>query len=361
MDRPLARRLATSLASVTRRRLRGRRLTFLPDLFIDHFVRFKSWASAVPRLREIHDRGGGGYPGGEQRIAVGGNAANVALALARLGADVHLIAHTDEVGLAVLRHQAGPAGLGTARVQKRTRPSITAALEFADTNANVLVSQAGPVAGFGPESLEAADWDLIEGSDIVGVVNWALNKRGGTALAQEVFRRAKRAGATTFFDSADPSHRPGDLGTLRRRVLSSSDLDIWGLNENELRAFAASFPGRNGGARTDPLDRLRRITRARLDLHGRDAAVSDVAGVRTRVAAVPVRKVERVTGAGDAWNAGNLLGDILGLPTDERLLLAHSVAAFYISNVDPVTPTFDELRRSVARLARGSKVPSLAH
>jgi sugar/nucleoside kinase (ribokinase family) len=39
-----------------------------------------------------------------------------------------------------------------------------------------------------------------------------------------------------------------------------------------------------------------------------------------------------VTGAGDSWNAGNIVGELSGLPHIERLLLANATAAYYIQD-----------------------------
>jgi sugar/nucleoside kinase (ribokinase family) len=51
----------------------------------------------------------------------------------------------------------------------------------------------------------------------------------------------------------------------------------------------------------------------------------------------------RSTGAGDAWNAGNIFGAALGLPDSCRLTLANAVAAYYISNPTAEHPTLSKL------------------
>ena len=49
---------------------------------------------------------------------------------------------------------------------------------------------------------------------------------------------------------------------------------------------------------------------------------------------IPTFNVEpiRLTGAGDAWNSGDILAELLHLPDAQRLMLANAVAAYYISH-----------------------------
>lgn len=58
-------------------------------------------------------------------------------------------------------------------------------------------------------------------------------------------------------------------------------------------------------------------------------------------AVVPTFCVEplRVTGAGDSWNSGNILGHLAGLA------LANAVAGLYISGKDGIAPTLAEVAR----------------
>ena len=62
---------------------------------------------------------------------------------------------------------------------------------------------------------------------------------------------------------------------------------------------------------------------------------------------VPTFKVKalRATGAGDAWNAGNIFADGNGLSDESRLTLGNAVAACYLSSSDGTHPTREELAR----------------
>lgn len=54
---------------------------------------------------------------------------------------------------------------------------------------------------------------------------------------------------------------------------------------------------------------------------------------------------KRLTGAGDAWNAGDIFGEIIGLSDDLRLILANAVAAYYISYPERKHPARQDLMK----------------
>jgi sugar/nucleoside kinase (ribokinase family) len=59
-----------------------------------------------------------------------------------------------------------------------------------------------------------------------------------------------------------------------------------------------------------------------------------------------------VTGAGDAWNAGNILGDGNALQDECRLALANAVSACYLSDSEGMHPT---RRKLVAFIENATK------
>jgi sugar/nucleoside kinase (ribokinase family) len=81
---------------------------------------------------------------------------------------------------------------------------------------------------------------------------------------------------------------------------------------------------------------------ARVDLHTTTFAGSFTGNSEATVPAFKV-SVLRATGAGDAWNAGNIFGDALGLPDRLRMTLANAVAAYYISSPDGKHPSLSKL------------------
>ena len=323
----------------------------LPDFFLDHFVKVPAWSEVLPKWQGVHARGGGNVPTPGQHFQPGGNAANTALALARLGVRTHLVTRTSAFGRAFLHETLGQHGVDLRHVKGDGHMSITTAIEFQEERpANLMLSDPGSLAHYGPEELDANDWTLVEAADLVLVANWSQNRRG-TALVDAVARAARKAGTLTMVDTGDPSARAADLPELKAKVLALPDLDVYALNENELRQIAgrplpegeeeraaarALHQHRNGGV---------------LDLHtARFAATYGPWGE----AWVPTFRVQplRVTGAGDSWNAGNVLGHLADLAPAERLVLANAVAALYITGKDGLAPTLPDVARFLEHEAR---------
>jgi sugar/nucleoside kinase (ribokinase family) len=81
---------------------------------------------------------------------------------------------------------------------------------------------------------------------------------------------------------------------------------------------------------------------ARIDLHTTSFSATFTKKDEIIVSAFKVPAL-RATGAGDAWNAGNIIGDACGLSDGGRLALANAVAAYYISSPDGTHPTRKQL------------------
>jgi fructose-1-phosphate kinase PfkB-like protein len=85
-------------------------------------------------------------------------------------------------------------------------------------------------------------------------------------------------------------------------------------------------------------------------VHTRDLAFSLGQGGAYAEAKPPSMEGRRATGAGDAWNAGNILGHLLELAPEERLTLANTVATAYVTNPEPTHPTLPEVAALLDRL-----------
>lgn len=322
----------------------GFHVVTLPDFFLDHFLRLPRWDEALPAWKSVHARGGGNVPTPGQHFQPGGNAANTALALARLGVRTHLVTRTSGFGRAYLEQTLGRMGVDLRHVKADGHLSVTTALEFQEARpANVMLSDPGSLAQYGPEELDANDWTLLEAADLVLLSNWSQNRRG-TALVEAVARAARKAGTSTMLDTGDPSARAADLPELLGRVLPLADLDVYALNENELRLLT----GRPLAEGEEEVTAARGLHARRpdgvLDLHtARFAATFTSSGE----AVVPTFCVEplRVTGAGDSWNAGNIVGHLAGLAPTDRLLLANAVAGLYVSGKEGIAPTLGDVVR----------------
>ncbi|MEM1551987.1 MAG: carbohydrate kinase family protein [Candidatus Bathyarchaeia archaeon] len=334
----------------------------MPDFFIDRFVSIKTSVNHFfENLMDVVKRKGGSIDRISQKEFRGGNAINTAAALANLGVRVTPIVCTNKLGLQLIKFYMKSSRTDLKHVKIVEKPSITTALEF-ETNrgkVNVMLRDVGSLADFGPQNLNAGDFEAIGGADCICVFNWAGTRKYGTKLAEIVFRHAKARGhGKTYFDPADPTPNKEEAKKLLDRVLQSNLVDVLSLNENEAVFFASLLRGKAEkpwkGLNFEELAResakfLASHLTARIDLHTTEYSATFARNKETLVPAFHV-PVLRATGAGDAWNAGNILGTVYGLSDAVRLTLANAVAAYYISNPEGKHPTRKELFKYCDRL-----------
>lgn len=314
-------------------------LVTMPDSFLDHSLTYKQTATALAqRIVAVAAKGGGEIPDAPQRLEIGGNAAICSIALSRLGATVHPIMKTNELGLLVLKHYYKGLRVDTSHVKTDGNLAPTLILELGQGKrvTNVMVGDSSSVSEFGFDELSTEDLNLLTHVDTVCVFNWLYNRKG-TELAEGVFKYCKQnSKARTFFDPADPWPRRAELPELAKRVLQTDTVDSLGINENEAiliaRVFDKTMKLRRGPPSL-PLKAGRIIataTNAEVLIH---TAAYSATITRDHLAIAPTFKVpvRRGTGAGDSWNAGILLAESLELKEEEKLLFANAVAARYIS------------------------------
>lgn len=327
----------------------------LPDFFLDRIISLQ-WnpAEFSGLLSEVVQRKGGSIDGVPQIDMAGGNAVNVASALSRLNVKVKPIICTSKLGVQRIKYHFKGTRVDLSHVKICNRPSITTAMEFRsqDGKTNVMLRDIGDLENFGPKDLDENDYKLIDEADYACLFNWAGTLKYGTELAQAVFGRAKQSGrCKTFYDTADPNPNAKNIPSLIQKVLTTSEIDILSVNENEAFMYASRLDEglkekRNQLSSAELAMEAARVLAkhfpARIDLH---TTVFSASITGKQEIAVPAFKVEghRATGAGDAWNAGNILADYNGLSDQSRLLLANAVAACYLSSADGLHPTKDKL------------------
>lgn len=341
MDTLVARALQKRLSDLTDHSLAGLHVALLPDFFLDHLLTITSTPEYDSQIHRLAAQGGGNYPHIPQTIQQGGNAANTALGLARLGVQTHLLCRTSPLGQHLLQYFLGPAGVDLTHVKTDGRLALTTALELQDQHANVMLGDPGSVADFSPDLLTDQDYDCIAEADLVAVANWNLNSFG-TALARDVFQFAKQHNVITYFDTGDPSPKLHEVPTLMRDVINTPLLDVFGLNENELRHYS----GRVSSTHEEIVAAaqvLKQKTTARLDLHTSTFSCS-LDSTCTIMPTEHLPTIMRTTGAGDAWNAANILATLLMFPAPERLAFANLVAGLYVSSIDPQLPSLNHVR-----------------
>jgi sugar/nucleoside kinase (ribokinase family) len=348
----LAKDLARTLKQTKPRELK---VAVMPDFFIDRFVTYhcdlKQFSAG---MAEVAERRGGNIHGLRQMELRGGNAANTAAALASLGADAYPIITTDALGVHLLKFYLRAFGTDISHVKDNGKVGLTTALEIMNQGGrvNVMMGDLGSLPVFGPEDLTEDDFRLLQKVDYVCVFNWAATRKWGTELAETVFRYVKQEGkGNTYLDSGDPTPNKTKIPKLLRNVLRTRLLDILSVNENEAFQYASQFD-RSVGQLRRKVDHnevakecarvLARKLTARVDLH---TAAFSGSFTRENEVTVPSFSVKplRSTGAGDAWDAGNIFGDAFKLPWSCRLTLANAVAAYYVSSPRAEHPTLQKL------------------
>lgn len=334
----------------------------MPDFFLDRFVSLECDAKVFSEMVEnVVERKGGSIDGIAQTEFRGGNAVNTASALANLGIKIVPIICTDKLGLRLIRFYVKNPRISFSHIKVFDKLSITTALEFETKSgrANVMLRDLGSLADFGPQHLNTEDFEAVEKADCVCIFNWAGTRNFGTALTETVFCHVKTRGrGKTYLDTADPTPNKEKVQDLMKKVIQTSLVDILSLNENEAIFYASQLSDKikelKGSLNFEDLAKesarvLAAHLDARIDLHTTSFSATFAKDDETVVPAFQVT-VLRVTGAGDAWNAGNIFGNIHGMSDEGRLTLANAVAAYYISNPEGKHPTRKELIRFCNKL-----------
>ncbi|MCW4007184.1 MAG: carbohydrate kinase family protein [Candidatus Bathyarchaeota archaeon] len=335
------------------------RVVVMPDFFQDRLIDINLDVACFSQLvTDVADRKGGSIDGIAQTDLRGGNAVNTASALAALGAEVALIVCTSQAGFQQLKFHLKQARVDLSHVKIAGKASLTTALEFWSKygKANVMLRDLGSLEEFGPADLSESDYALIESADYVCIFNWAGTRKYGTQLAEAVFGRAKANGkGKTYYDTADPMPNKEKLPGLIQKVLQTPKVDILSLNENEAICYASLFSEeiirneQNLSFEALAMEAARVLAKhltARIDLHTTAFAASIA---KKKEIVIPALKVSalRATGAGDAWNAGNIIGDAAGVSDECRLALANAVAAYYLASLDGAHPTRQALTKFI--------------
>ena len=338
------------------------RVAVLPDFFLDRLISLNWNLSQFSGLiSSVTERKGGSIDGIPQTDLRGGNAINVASALSNLGAEVTPIVCTSEHGMQQVKYYLRNVAFDSSHIKVYDKASITTALEFKNKNerTNVMLRDLGSLADFGPANLNESDYAVIENADYTCLFNWAGTLKFGTALAQTVFGRAKTKGrGKSYYDTADPTPNSVGIAELMEKVLKSNQVDILSLNENEAIIYASLLDKTLHNKKQHfafaelAMDAARVLAQhlpVRIDLHTTVFSATLKGKTETVVPTFKV-KVLRATGAGDAWTAGNILGDRNDLSDEGRLMLANAVSACYLTDPEGKHPTLTKLNTFLRKM-----------
>ena len=327
----------------------------MPDFFLDRLINVDyDVQTFLENIEQVTKRKGGSIDEINQIELRGGNAVNTASALATLNAKVTPIVCTDKLGFELIKHHLKLLKVNFSYIKTLEKLSMTTAIELRTKTGkvNVMLRDLGTLADFGPQNLDENDFETIEKADYVCVFNWAGTRRFGTQLAKTVFKHAKERGkGKTYYDTADPTPNIAKIPELTKSILQSKCVHILSVNENEAACYASQLSNKIAKfGKKLPFDKLAmksaRILAshlsARIDLHTTSFSATFTKKDETIVSAFKI-PVLRATGAGDAWNAGNIIADAHRLSDGGRLTLANAVAAYYISSPDGTHPTRKQL------------------
>jgi len=312
----------------------------MPDFFLDYVLAFPGKLDQMAQaMADVAARGGGNLLGWKHLVGRGGNASNFSAHLSKLSVHVVPVIETDEFGRTALTQFLKDVDLSHVTSSGSLSRTLAFEAEHSGRRVNIMASDPGSLSSFGPEKLAEKDRELIREADFVCVFNWNQNMKG-TELAEEVFQIAKNEGkGLTFFDPGDPTSRAGEIPMLNERVLSKGLVDVLSVNENELTQLASAVGEAGGGfegGEENPLFQAASVFSmlgSRVDLHTPSFSATFIDGQRERVLCASTTPV-KVTGAGDAWNAGDIFAQGIGLGHKERLIFANATAAAYMRRPD---------------------------
>ena len=300
------------------------------DFYVDRLVFSGSVGRTTRAIVDKAEAGGGGIHDVRQEDIRGGNAVNLAHALARLGLRTLLITHSDRVHEGILRQAF--EGLDAVL---RVKPRPTALTVAFEGKVNVMLGDGRGASDFGPSLLEPGDWRDLKNSGVVCSVNWAINREGTELLAE--LRKRLGDGKPIFFDPADFRDRIPRFRGLLAAQRAKRLVDWVSMNQQE-GAAAAELLGVDTGDLEGMCRGLAGRLRVVFDLHA-DRASYTSEGTRVTVAPFRPIRAERLTGAGDVWDAAAIFGRLKGMEEAERLKFANVAARLYLKNREPLPPT----------------------
>ena len=330
----------------------------MPDFYLDYVLAFPGKLDEMASaMVDVAGRGGGNLLGWKHLIGRGGNASNFSAQLSNLDVNVVPIIETDEFGKMALGHFLKGVDLSHVTTAGSVSRTLAFEAEHSGRRVNIMASDPGSLSGFGPEKLDESDMQLIREADFVCVFNWNQNLKG-TELAEQVFQTARNEGkAVTFFDPGDPTSKASQIPRLNERVLTQGLVDVLSVNENELEQLAAVVRKETGGIEGEDANPLFEAASVfsmlgvRVDLHTAGFSATFIDGQRERALCASTTPL-KVTGAGDAWNAGDIFAQGMGLEHRERLVFANATAAAYMKRPDLVPCSMAEILQQVEEIEK---------
>lgn len=284
----------------------------------------------------------------EQQIKLGGNGPILANALATFGLQV---TYVGALGWPSIHPVFAPFS-NRAQVFSVADPGLTDALEFED--GKLILSKCDHLKDvnwenlcgrFGHERFAQA----IASAHLVAFVNWTmLPAMSGIweTIQSEVAPSLKPMRRRMFIDLADPEKRqPGDIRNALDLIarFGTHFMVTLGLNEKEAGELAKVLgldvqPRTKEGLATLARELFPRLGVDTLVIHPVSFALTASSEGVDVVDGPVVASPKITTGAGDHFNAGFCLGQLLGFNTAESLLAGVTTSGHYVRTAQSPTP-----------------------
>ncbi len=294
----------------------------------------------------------------QQTVRMGGNGPLMAFALSTLGAPVHYVGMCGYPNL----HPVFSEFAKRAKVYSLSEPALTQAFEFAD----------GKLMFGQHEAVQEVTWDNIKkriteakfkkvwnDAHFIGMVNWTMLPHLSAIWKrlQSDFAPVKGAARKlVFFDLCDPAKRiDADLLAALKIVSEFQEQHdvILGLNLSESEQVARVLRLKKAAPTPKGTAAAAAAIREKLNLHTvvihptKYAVAADAQG-EAILEGPYTAKPKTTTGAGDHFNAGFVIGRLLGLGLPHSLQLAVASSGFYVRHA--TSPNREQLVRFLQTL-----------
>lgn len=265
----------------------------------------------------------------------GGQATNVALNVARLGASANLVARVgDDAFGSFLRHHLETTGVGTAYLRTTPQTPTTLVVVTRQSATPDFAVYRGADAEMVPDDMPLS---LLPRASLVHTSAFALSREPSCSTVLDFVKQAHEAGCLISFD---PNYHPrlwemrDDPASIFARIcpyvsLTKPSLDdcirLFGAGQAP-ETYAAHFLA--WGAR-----------QVVLTMGSAGTLLANAAGPSY----YPTQQLEVVdaTGAGDSFWAGLLVATLDGYGMPEAIRVAQAVAAIKVQQVGPLSQTID--------------------